>query len=148
MRSERLVLAVLVAALAAAACSGAGPSPTSGSTPIVGPTAVATATVTSEPTGQPTAAPSELPAICADPCAVGILEVAFHPTVRHIADGTEVTWTNRDPTTHTVTFSNGQIDSLDLPPGATFKHRFDDVGTFAYRCVIHAEMLASITVTP
>jgi len=135
MRPERLVL-LLVAALALAACSSTGSSPTPGSTPTV----IAAAS--------PSAAPTELPALCADPCVVGILEVAFHPPVRHIAVGTEVTWTNKDPTTHTVTFSNGQIDSLDIPPGGTFKHRFDEAGTFAYRCVIHADMLGSIVVTP
>jgi plastocyanin len=139
MRPERRVL-LLVAALAMAACSGAGPSPTSVSTPTLGPTAVATVAVS--------AAPTELPAICADPCVVGILEVAFHPATRHVTVGTEVTWTNKDPTTHTVTFSNGQIDSLDLPPEGTFKHVFDEVGSFAYRCVIHADMLGSIVVTP
>lgn len=141
MRAERLVL-VLMATVALAACSGAGPSLTPGSNP-----AAETAAPTAVSSAEPSATPTELPAICADPCAVGILEVAFHPATRHVTVGTEVTWTNKDPTTHTVTFSNGQIDSLDIPPGMTFKHRFDEAGAFAYRCVIHADMLGSIIVT-
>jgi plastocyanin len=107
------------------------------------PTLAATA---GPPSPSPTAEP--IPAVCADPCAVGIVNVAFHPAMRHIRVGTEVVWQNMDPETHTVTFLNGQIDSLDLAPAAGFAHTFDALGTFAYHCKIHLDMLGTIIVTP
>jgi len=129
----------LLAAIALAACSSAGPATT--------PSPGSPAPATPRPMPIPTAIPTPTPAVCADPCSVGIVGVAFQPVTRHVTVGTTVTWTNRDPTTHTVTFANGQVDSLDMPPGASFHHLFDTTGTFSYRCVIHADMLGSIIVT-
>ena len=88
-----------------------------------------------------------MPEVCADPCAVGILNVAFHPATRHVKIGTEITWRNMDPTTHTVTFFSGEIDSLDMAPKAVFSHKFDTAGTFKYHCKIHLDMLGTVIVT-
>jgi plastocyanin len=135
---------VLGAVILLAACSGgAGPTPSQAAPATSNPTSIVTA---GAPSPSPT--PEPIPDVCADPCAVGIVNVAFHPATRHIKAGTEVDWRNMDPTAHTVTFLNGEIDSLDLAPGAGFAHTFPTVGTFAYHCKIHLDMLGSIIVTP
>jgi plastocyanin len=135
----------LGAAILFAACStgGGGTTATLPASAAAGPTTAATA---GPPT--PSATPEPVPEVCADPCALGIVNVAFHPATRHVAVGTTITWQNMDPTTHTVTFLNGEIDSLDMAPGALFPHTFDAVGTFAYHCKIHLDMLGTVIVTP
>ena len=144
MTSRPLLGLVLGAASLFAACSGGGgpaatQQPGASLSPTLAPTVAA-------PTPSPT--PEPIPEVCTDPCAVGIVNVAFHPTTRHVTVGTTITWKNMDPTTHTVTFLNGEIDSLDMAPGAAFPHTFDAVGTFAYHCKIHLDMLGTVIVTP
>lgn len=60
--------------------------------------------------------------------------------------GTEVTWTNHDPTTHTVSADAGEFDSGALDPGATFSATFTDSGQFTYMCQIHPTMKGKVTV--
>ncbi|MGH2408416.1 MAG: cupredoxin domain-containing protein [Candidatus Limnocylindrales bacterium] len=145
MATSKVLSLVLGAALASAACAAgsSGATSTQPAPASAGPTSAASAV----PAGRsPT--PEPLPAVCAAPCAVGILDVAFHPGKRHVTVGTTITWRNMDPTAHTVTFLNGEIDSLDMAPGAVFAHTFDAVGTFAYHCKIHLDMLGMVIVTP
>ncbi len=60
--------------------------------------------------------------------------------------GTEVTWTDNDPAPHTVSSRDDRFDSGDLAPGETFSYLFDVKGTFAYYCMIHPYMTATIVV--
>lgn len=136
-----LALSVLLAACAGPDPNSRGPETPTATSPSIIPTPAAT------PAPTPTASPPPLPLFC-NPCSVGIRELAFHPPTRRVFVGTEVVWTNIDPTTHTVTFDNGEIDSLELAPGASFRHTFVTTGTFTYRCVIHADMLGSVIVLP
>ncbi len=72
---------------------------------------------------------------------------AFPPATITVPVGTKVTWTNKDPATHTVTSDTGAFDSKNLTTGATFSFTFNQAGSFAYHCAIHSRMVATIVVT-
>jgi plastocyanin len=76
--------------------------------------------------------------------AVSIAGFAFEPVDLEVAAGTEVTWTNDDPTPHTVTADSGEFDSGTMDPGATFSVAVD--GSVTYFCEIHPTMKGTITV--
>jgi plastocyanin len=76
--------------------------------------------------------------------AVSIAGFAYEPADLQVAAGTEVTWTNDDPTPHTVTADRGEFDSEILDPGATFSVAVD--GSVTYFCEIHPTMKGRITV--
>lgn len=78
--------------------------------------------------------------------AVSIANFAFSVVTLNVAKGTEVTWTNNDATTHTVTADDGSFDSGNIPSGGTFKHTFNTAGTIKYHCAIHPMMMASVVV--
>jgi plastocyanin len=82
----------------------------------------------------------------AAPDAVAIRGVAFRPPELAVATGTEVTWTNEDPTSHTVTADDGSFDSEVIAEGGTFRWTFETSGTVTYHCAIHPDMTGSITV--
>ena len=83
----------------------------------------------------------------AAPGSVQIADFAFSPRDVEVASGTEVTWSNEDPSAHTVTADDGAFDSGTMDPGARFAFRFDEPGTYDYSCLIHPTMRASVRVT-
>lgn len=80
------------------------------------------------------------------PDAVQIAEFAFSPDEIEVESGTELAWTNDDPTAHTVTAVDGTFDSGTMDPGGEFAFRFDDPGTYRYVCSIHPAMRATVRV--
>jgi plastocyanin len=78
--------------------------------------------------------------------AVTITGFAFSPEVVEVEAGTEVSWTNEDPTPHTVTAEDASFDSGTLDPGSDFSTRFDRTGTYAYLCQIHPTMRGTVRV--
>jgi plastocyanin len=127
----------VAASLAMGACgSGSTPTPTTG--------APASAPPASAP---PSAAQSSAGGGAAGASAVTIQNFAFNPPTLTVKVGTEVTWTNQDSTTHTVTFDTGGAKSGDLAQGATYKQTFSSAGTLTYHCSIHPTMTATVTVT-
>lgn len=82
----------------------------------------------------------------ARPGRISIAEFAFAPERAAVAAGTEVVWRNDDPAEHTVTAANGSFGSGDLGAGESFSHRFDEPGTYDYRCAIHPEMTGRVRV--
>jgi plastocyanin len=78
--------------------------------------------------------------------AVTIENIAYSPANITVSVGTTVTWTNKDPVIHTVTSDTGLFDSGDISQGNTFNYTFNDKGTFAYHCTIHATMHGTVTV--
>ena len=82
----------------------------------------------------------------AAPNNVAISDFAFAPETIEIQAGTEVTWRNDDPTDHTVTSITGDFGSDSLGTGDPFSHRFEEPGTFAYRCAIHPDMKGKVKV--
>ncbi len=85
--------------------------------------------------------------ISAADMAITIQGFAFSPATITVPVGTKVTWTNKDPATHTVTSDSGAFDSKNITTGGTFSFAFSQVGSFAYHCNIHPQMTATIVVT-
>ncbi|MEX2458116.1 MAG: cupredoxin family copper-binding protein [Actinomycetota bacterium] len=83
----------------------------------------------------------------AAPDRVAIEGVAFRPADLPVPAGAEVTWTNDDPTAHTVTADGGGFDSGVLDAGQSFSWTFETTGTVTYFCAIHPVMKGSITVS-
>lgn len=80
---------------------------------------------------------------------VTIDNYAFNPTAITVKKGTTVTWTNKDSAPHTVTESDGKDgpNSGNLATADSYSFTFNTVGTFKYKCSIHASMVGSVTVT-
>ncbi len=101
----------------------------------------------------PTPAPAETSA--ATPTAAGgaagasvtIQDFSFQPADVTAKVGEDITWTNKDNVTHTVTLDDNSVDSGNLANGATFIHPFTAAGTFPYHCNIHPSIKGTITVT-
>ena len=82
----------------------------------------------------------------AQPDGVSIAGFAFAPPSLEVDVGTEITWTNEDPTDHTVTSTTGGFGSDVLGQGGSFSFRFDKAGVYRYRCAIHPEMKGQVKV--
>ncbi|MGH2786392.1 MAG: cupredoxin domain-containing protein [Actinomycetota bacterium] len=78
---------------------------------------------------------------------VSIENFAFAPRTIEVKAGTQITWTNDDPTEHTVTGDGSALSSDVLGSGDKFSARIDEPGTYDYRCSIHPEMTARIQVS-
>ena len=72
---------------------------------------------------------------------------SFAPGDIEVAAGSTVTWTNQDPTEHTVTAHDGSFTSEPLPSGKGYRFTFDQAGTFEYYCAIHPTMTGAVKVT-
>ena len=128
--SRRGAAALLLAILVAGCASGSTASTSNAPTSASGASASASA-----PASGATGAGS-----------VTIQGFAFGPKSLSVAVGSTVTWTNQDPTQHTVTADDGSFGSQPLPTGQTFSHTFATAGTFTYHCKIHPSMTATIVV--
>jgi plastocyanin len=80
--------------------------------------------------------------------AVAIKDFAFNPAVVTVHAGGAVTWTNQDPTPHSVVDKGGTFKSAKLVKGATFTQTFAQPGTFDYFCGFHTGMKGQVVVTP
>ena len=80
----------------------------------------------------------------------------FQPNQIQVRAGDTVTWTNGDMEAHTVTSgSNGVPDNkfnsspnfiLLITPDATFSHTFTETGEYPYFCLIHPNMVGTVSV--
>lgn len=77
---------------------------------------------------------------------VAIDGFAFSPAILTVDKATEVTWTNKDSVSHSVVFGPASTKSPTMSKGQTFSHRFDQAGTFAYVCGVHAYMKGQVVV--
>jgi len=95
---------------------------------------------------------------------VAIKGVAFVPSDIEVEAGAEVRWVNRDAVDHTVTSGvqrrqgvpgveedeparpDGRFDAALPDAGDVFTFAFNEPGTFAYYCDVHAGMTGTITV--
>jgi len=85
-------------------------------------------------------------ALAAD-ARVSIDNFAFSPTPLTVAQGTTVTWENRDDIPHAIYCPALNLHSHALDTNETFGYRFDQVGTFDYICSIHPHMRGRIVVS-
>jgi plastocyanin len=82
---------------------------------------------------------------------------AYSPNPIQVSVGTTVTWTNNDSQPHTVTSgSNGQPDNKFnsspnftplLNPGQTFSFTFTEAGEYPYYCMLHPNMVGTVSVS-
>ena len=134
-------LMAAVALVSLAACGGgASPTPTGGGT-------AAPSSASAAPTGAGTAPASAIQ------CGAGsggtaatIANFAFAPNPVTVSSGGNATWSNKDTTTHTVTFDSGP-DCGRVAAGASVSVQFSAPGTYAYHCSIHPSMKGSVTVS-
>lgn len=140
-----------------AACGDTGATTPTGSTsaPTPGSTATSASTTTNpstNPSANPGTSPSSAPTptstkvLLTPPNSIPIVGFAFGKKNLTIKVGTKVTWTNDDPSIHTVTADNGAFSSNPLAPGGTFSFTFTKAGTYSYHCKLHATMKATIVV--
>ncbi len=73
--------------------------------------------------------------------------MAYLPGRLAIEVGTTVVWTNRDALEHTVTDRDGSFDSGLIAPGESWRHTFDEPGTFEIVCTPHPFMQGVLIVT-
>lgn len=82
----------------------------------------------------------------AKPVSIDIRSLRFAKRKVEVDAGTTVLWRNRDPLSHTVTSDDGQFDSGEIAPDASWSHTFTTPGTFSYHCGPHPEMKATVVV--
>jgi plastocyanin len=77
---------------------------------------------------------------------------AYQPNPLQVSTGATVTWTNEDAQPHTATSGanvtpDGRFDSGILAPAATFDFTFTEAGDYPYFCILHPNMVGSVTVS-
>ncbi|MGH9955375.1 MAG: cupredoxin domain-containing protein, partial [Nitrososphaeraceae archaeon] len=77
---------------------------------------------------------------------------ANQPNPAQVSVGSTVTWTNDDAQPHTVTSGenvtpDGNFDSGIMAPAATFEHTFTEAGEFPYFCLLHPNMVGTVSVS-
>ncbi len=77
---------------------------------------------------------------------------AYQPNPVQVSTGGTVTWTNDDSQPHTATSGenatpNGIFDSGIMAPAATFEHTFAAAGEYPYYCILHPNMVGTVSVS-
>ena len=72
------------------------------------------------------------------------LDAGFTPSTIVVAPGTTVIWRNEGSSNHVVRFPDQE--SFRIPPGETYRRRFDRSGEFSYVCGIHPSMTGKVIV--
>jgi plastocyanin len=80
--------------------------------------------------------------------AIAMQGNAFLPADKVVSVGTTLYWLNLDPEAHDVIAADLSFESPVLNPGESWSFTFAQPGTFAYFCDLHANMAATVTVTP
>lgn len=73
---------------------------------------------------------------------------AFSPSETTSRVGDTVTWINKDPFPHNISFANGGPRSGDVEPDARWRFRATTPGTFPYVCTLHPGMKGTLIITP
>jgi len=78
---------------------------------------------------------------------VELSKSCFSPTVVRVQAGDQVTWTNSDPTAHTVTgVANSWGTDEQVAEGQSVSYKFDKPGVFPYFCYLHPSMAGAVVV--
>jgi aldose sugar dehydrogenase len=77
---------------------------------------------------------------------------AYEPNPIQVSVGATVTWTNNDTQPHTATSGenatpDGRFDSGILAPRADFEHTFTEAGEYPYFCLLHPNMVGTVSVS-
>ena len=78
--------------------------------------------------------------------AVSIVDDDFTPRTVEIRAGGTVTWVNRGGDEHTASARDGSWSSGVQSPGGRYSRTFASAGTYAYLCLIHTDMQATVVV--
>ncbi len=134
----RLITATAALALLVAACGSSSTTP------------AAPASTAQARTGTATTVAAAPAASAAKPVSghatVAIRNFMYFPMHLTVTAGTRVSFHNDDQTAHTATAINQAFDSGTIQPDKTATVTFRKPGTYAYHCLFHAFMTASITV--
>jgi plastocyanin len=137
MRLKALLApALIVTALAFAACGDGGDGDTEGDS-----TVTTGATTTDEGGNGP--APSGEAERSAK---VEIVEYTYGPDPVTVQVGGKVIWLNQDTAPHTATADDGSFDTGVLERGKLKSETFKQAGTFTYFCEIHPTMHGTVEV--
>ena len=89
-----------------------------------------------------------------DEATVELLAFRARPDRLEIKTGTTVTWVNKEATDyplmsgrHEIKADDGSFASPSMAPGTRWSRRFNQPGTFTYRCAHHADLAGQIVVT-
>jgi plastocyanin len=78
---------------------------------------------------------------------VELSKSCFSPTVVRVQTGDQVTWTNSDPTAHTVTgVANSWGTDQQIAEGQSVSYKFENSGVFPYFCYLHPSMAGAVVV--
>src|ERR671916_100382 len=77
---------------------------------------------------------------------------AWSPNPVQVSAGTTITWTNDDSQPHAVNSGEnatptGLFDSGIMAPAATFEHTFTEAGEYPYFCLLHPNMVGTVSVS-
>jgi plastocyanin len=86
------------------------------------------------------------PAAAATIHTVAIDGTSFQSATLTVKLGDTVVWVNKDPFPHTVTSATGGFDSHEIAPGKSWQYVATKKGEFAYVCVFHPTMKATLRV--
>jgi plastocyanin len=78
---------------------------------------------------------------------VSITSAGYSPASLTITKGSTVTWTNNDNMSHTVTTTEGSINSGDIAPGSSYTKTFTTAGTYNYSDMHNSNMTGVLIVT-
>jgi len=77
---------------------------------------------------------------------VTIEAVRFDPQELTVRVGDTIVWTNHDPFPHTATAVGRLFNSREIATGRSWKFTARKKGVFAYACLLHPTMLATLRV--
>jgi nitrite reductase (NO-forming) len=77
---------------------------------------------------------------------------AYQPNPVQVGVGDTITWTNDDSQPHTATSGeavtpDGRFDSGIMAPAATFDFTFTEAGEYPYFCLLHPNMVGTVSVS-
>jgi nitrite reductase (NO-forming) len=86
------------------------------------------------------------------PGSSSLTDDAYQPNPVQVSVGGTVTWTNDDTQPHTVTSGeavtpDGNFDSGIMAPAATFDFTFTEAGEYPYFCLLHPNMVGTVSVS-
>jgi plastocyanin len=115
-------------------------------------TTTGAANATNATTTTTTGAANATNSISIVPGASTLTTDAYQPNPVQVSVGSTVTWTNNDAQPHTATSGenatpDGRFDSSILAPSATFDHTFTEAGEYPYFCLLHPNMVGTVSVS-
>lgn len=80
--------------------------------------------------------------------SVDVANFAYNPSTVTVKQGSEITFTNNDSVTHTVTANDGAFDSGNIAAGDMYTLDTSDMepGEYAYYCTLHPNMTGTIVI--